>query len=627
MNDGLSFKSMLPIFIVGIIVTLVAGHYGTVYFFMDKLNVGYSFSFKDFGLLYDLQQRYSLMANGDNFSDAKNVADKIKLYIMAGYLPAIVWIGMFVMLFWDTGRKLHGDARFATQAEIQKAGYFPVSTGKNKPKYPPILFGKYGDKLLKYCSNEFYSVAAPTRSGKGVSIVIPNLLNYPESAVVFDVKSENFDITAGFRSKYTNVYRFSPTALDYCSHGYNPMDYVRRDPLHVVSDIQNIAKILYPTSNPNMDVFFNQQAQTLFLGLSLYMIEKEQPLNLADLLKLSTPKNGMNLQEWIVAEMETEAVNLTIDCVDALLSFANTSDKTASSILASFQAPLNIFRDPVIAAATSKSDFNLEDIRRKKMSIYVCINVGDVEKCAALMNLFFSQLIDLNTKVLPEQDPTLKYQCLLLMDEFLSLGYMGVIEKGVSFIAGYGLRLLVIFQNREQGNIAYPKGFGTILSNINGKAVFAPNELVDARDYSEMLGYETVKGKSRSNQSKGGSSTTISDQKRALMLPQELRELDPDTQIIIFRGQKPILCKKIKYFEDEVFIQRANLPKPKVPPLDLRSIQSKNKEARKESLYTTSEIPVEKLATIPHEKRINNDEILNMLYMAGGVVDADNLVI
>lgn len=618
---------MLPIFIVGLVVTLIAGHFGAIYLFMSKLDAGYSFSFSDYSLLYDLKNEYLSQANGDMFSPAKKVADKIKLYIIGSYIPVIAWIGMFIALFWDSGRKLHGDARFATQAEISKAGFLPLPNAKEKPKFPPILFGKFNNKLLKYCSNEFFAVAAPTRSGKGISIVIPNLLNYPESVVVFDVKSENFDITSGFRSKYTEVYRFSPTALDYRSHCYNPMDYVRRDPLHVVSDIQNIAKILYPTSNPNMDVFFNQQAQTLFLGLSLYSVEKKLPLNLADLLKLSTPKSGMNLQEWIVQEMETEAVNLSIDCVDALLSFANTSDKTASSILASFQAPLNIFRDPVIAAATSKSDFSLDDIRRKKMSIYVCINVGDVEKCAALMNLFFSQLIDLNTKVLPEQDPSLKYQCLLLLDEFTSLGYMGVIEKGVSFIAGYGLRLLLIFQNREQGNIAYPKGFGTILSNINGKAVFAPNELVDARDYSEMLGYQTVKGKSRSNQSKGGSSTTISDQKRALMLPQELRELDSDDQIIIFRGQKPILCKKIKYYEDKQFIARKDLPKPDVPALDLRSIQKTHTEARKQSLYTTTEIPVEKLEEVPFEKRINNSEILNMLYLAGGVVDADNLVI
>lgn len=616
MENNVDFKSLIPTIIIGSIIALIIGHYASVYLYMQNLGVSdYSFSFKDIGLLYELK---------DQYGDVQKVKQKLTLFIAGGFAPLVVWFVLVFMLFFEGGRKLHGDARFATIPEIKKAGFLPVMTGKDKPKYPPILFGKtQSGEFLKYCSNEFYAVSAPTRSGKGVAIVIPNLLNYPESVVVFDVKFENFDITSGFRSKYSEVYRFSPTSDDYCSHGYNPLDYIRRDKLHIVSDIQNIAKILYPTTSPSADPFFNDQAQTLFLGLCLYSIEKDLPVNLADMLKLSTPKTGTNLQAWIVEKMKTEASSLSIDCVDALLAFANTSDKTASSILASFQSTLNIFRDPVIASATSRSDFNLGDIRKKKMSIYVCINVGDLDKCKYLMNLFFSQLIDLNTKVLPDQDKSLKYQCLLMMDEFTSLGYMGVIEKGVSFIAGYGMRLLLIFQSRGQLKISYEKSASTILENVNGKAIFAPNDLDDARDYSEMLGYQTVKGKSRSNQSKGGSSTTISDQRRALMLPQELRELSPEDQIITFRGEKPIHCKKIKYWDDPLFKDRIGLPTPKIPLLPIKTALAGGDEERKAQLFTEKEVPVEKLKVTPYSERINNEEMLKIIYSVGGVMDAD----
>lgn len=623
MENNISFKSLLPMVLIGSIVAALIGHYLSVYLFMHKfLGINeYKFNFKDVFLLYELKKQYIT---------TPIIYKKIILFIAASYSLIILWLAIVFLAFFGNGRKLHGDARFANLVEIKKAGLLPDMEGKNKPKYPPILIGKLNNgQFLKYCSNEFFSLAAPTRTGKGVSSVIPNLLNYPESVVVFDVKFENFDITSGFRSKYSEVYRFSPTAHDYSSHCYNPLDCIRKNErLHVVSDIQNIAKILYSTSNPSADPFFNEGAQTLFLGLCLYSIEKDLPLNLASLLQFSTPKTGQSLQEWIKDTIPSEINNLSLDCVDALLSFANTSDKTASSILSSFQTPLNIFRDPVIAEATSRSDFSFSDVRKKKMSIYICIYVGDVDKCKHLLNLIFSQLIDLNTKVLPSQDKSLKYQCLLLLDEFTSLGYMSVIEKGISFIAGYGLRLLLIFQNRGQLKISYEKSASTILENVNGKAIFAPGDNEDARDYSELLGYQTVKGKSHSNQSKGGSSTTTNDQKRALMLPQELREIPFEKQVIVFRGQKPIYCNKIIYHEDEVFRTRQNLPTPTVPMLKVAEDDLNEREReKKNALIKQKEIDVENLKDISFDKRLNNREILNIIYETGGVVEPDLEVI
>src|SRR5262249_55005452 len=141
---------------------------------------------------------------------------------------------------------------------------------------------------------------------------------------------------------------------------------------------------------------------------------------------------------------------LSQDCVDALHRFLSTSDKTLASILASFNAPLTMFANPIVDAATGDNDFDLAQLRCQRMSVYVGITPDHLHEAGKLLNLFFSQLVQLNTKELPAQNSSLKYQCLLLLDEFPSIGKIGILAKAVGYLAGYNLRLLPICQSLSQ---------------------------------------------------------------------------------------------------------------------------------------------------------------------------------
>lgn len=548
------------------------------------------------------------------YNDAYGEFPKVKTAIQGSIGAGVVaWIALMalvmVAIFGKPKRELHGSAKFADMMDVRKTGFILTPKQQKekfakKPSNPSILVGKYKGKLLEFFGNEFTFVAAPTRSGKGVGIVIPNLLHYRDSVVVLDVKNENWDITAGFRSKYQECYLFAPKAEDECSHRYNPLDYIDRSEKKRMGDIQNIANIMYPADG--QDAFWQNAAQRLFSGLVLYMLETtNRPCTMAELIKLATPNKPLNewIEDTIIAragrkadpENGVEAIEpmlisvfykdgleqpftedrkgleerkekrpLSVECVEALMSFAgNASENTRAGILASMISPLNIFTDPMVAAATSASDFRLDEVRKKKMSIFVGIQPNELARFDKLLNLFFSQLINLNTRVLPEQDPSLKYQCLVLLDEFTALGKVDIINKAVAYIAGYNMRLMLIFQNKSQCEQYYTKeGTQTMLSNMACQIIFAPRTIDDAKSYSELLGTETVKGKSvsrnKGGKGGGGGSVSTSDQSRALMLPQELKELDQSKEIVLYNAEKPILADKIRYFKDPIFMERAN---------------------------------------------------------------------
>jgi type IV secretion system protein VirD4 len=251
------------------------------------------------------------------------------------------------------------------------------------------------------------------------------------------------------------------------------------------------------------------------------------------------------------------------------------SENTLSSIVSTFNAPLTIFADAVVDAATSADDFRLEDVRRRRMSIYVRIPPNRLASARPLLNLFFSQLVSLNTQQLPHQDPTLKLQCLLVNDEFAAMGRIGVIATGAAFLAGYNLRLLTVVQAMSQLDAVYgDKEARTFATNHGLQVLYAPREQRDADEYSAMLGHfterSTTRGRNRSFSQHGHTSVsrTESEQRRALLLPQEFKELGPERLVVIFENCKPILAEKIRYHRDKAFTDRL-LPPPPVPAMDM----------------------------------------------------------
>jgi len=491
-------------------------------------------------------------------------------------------------------RSLHGDARFANPAEIIRSGLL-CDDG--------IVVGKWRKKFLVFSGSQFVLLSAPTRSGKGVALVIPNLLTWGKSVVCTDIKLENFLITSRFRTKHgQEVYLFNPFCLTEDmkgnplvrrSHRYNPLGYISEDPMLRVSDILNISYAIYPDTG-GKEKFFNDTARNLFLGLVLYLMETPGlPCTFGEVLRQSSGK-GQPVKDYlqnIITERNYRKVD-TIDndtggitqklvplasdeqnddgllplsstCVDALNRCINNAEGTLTSIIATFNAPLTLFASPVVDAATSANDFDLRDVRKKLMTIYLGVPANKLAEASLLLNLFYTQLINLNTNQLLHATTELKHECLLLLDEFTAPGRIGIIDTSNAFLAGYGLRMLTIVQSPGQIEALPPKGYGkdaarALMTNHACQILFTPREQRDAEEYSRMLGYETVQGTSKTRQHGGGSSgsESISDQRRALMMPQEIKELGQDQQIIILENTKPILCDKIRYHNDLVFQHR-----------------------------------------------------------------------
>ena len=501
-------------------------------------------------------------------SSEKFVRVSVQLCAIGPWALLAGFIGWAVIA--KQNRPLHGAARFANTAEIRKAGLLDPKGGLDKT----ILVGKKNGRYLTYGGYQFVILAAPTRSGKGVGIVVPNCLNYSDSLVVLDIKGENFDITSGFRAKHgQKVYLFAPFDEAGVTHRYNPLEYISDDPAQRLGDIDAIGTALYSGGNQN-DKFWSENAKDLFRGLCLFVLErKDLPKTFGEILRQASGK-GKPLKEYIFEELKKAQdtghpfSNACIDCLNRVLS---NSENTLAGIVATFGTPLLIFQNPRVDLATSANDFDLREVRRERMSIYFKMPPNKLKEGSVLVNLFFDQLLNLNTRVLPSQDKTLKQQCLVLLDEMTSIGKVAMIAQAVSYMAGYNMRLLTIIQNKSQLEDVYGKaGALTLLSNHALMVMYAPSPTVqsDAQEYSEMLGYETVKSRSRTS-SMQSSSTSTSDQRRALMLPQEIRELGQTREIVSLENCKPILCDKIRYYEDPDFTCRAHLPPPSIPKQDI----------------------------------------------------------
>jgi type IV secretion system protein VirD4 len=473
-------------------------------------------------------------------------------------------------------RALHGDARFATAAEVERAGL-----AGNAATAPSILVGRYGKRFLALPGQLSVMLSAPTRSGKGVGVVVPNLLNWPDSVVVLDIKGENYDVTAGYRAAHGQaVFAFSPFDEGARSHRWNPLSTVRTSPLHRVGDLLSIGQVFFPNDggSTSSEAFFNDQARNLFLGIGLYLLETpELQRTIGEMLRQSSGK-GQPLKDHFAAAIKQRAEDgkpLSEECVDALQRLLSNSENTLSSIVSTFNAPLVIFADAVVDAATSADDFRLEDVRRRRMSIYVRIPPNRLANARPLLNLFFSQLVSLNTRTLPAHDKALSVQCLLVNDEFASMGRVGIISSAAAFLAGYNLRLLTVVQAMSQLDAVYgEKEARTFATNHGLQILYAPREQRDADEYSAMLGHFTERGTSRgrSRSFSGHGHTTVSrnesEQRRALLLPQEFKELGSERLVIVMENCKPILGEKIRYHREKVF-QARQLPPPAVPAMDM----------------------------------------------------------
>ncbi len=536
----------------------------------------------------------------------------IKLGGYAGLTPALL-----IALAFLTNRPkgdLHGKARFASERDIKTAGLRSskgLIAGFTGP-LPSRHYGKPVDRmgrqvedggavklaatghlkpknLLTYGGPEHMFLYAPTRSGKGVGVVVPNLLNWPGSAVILDIKKENWTLTAGFRqSSGQEVYLFDPLEPEGKTHRWNPLATVRRGGDFQIEDLQRLADLFIPVHSK--DPFFDRAAQTAFVGVGGYLAETPNlPFTLGEIFRqLTLTGNVVKTFKDRIQKRKDEGRPLSWQTEAALTDFISKSENTFESVKSTITANLGLFANPMLDRATSASDFDFADLRRRRMSIYVGITPNDLGRLGPLLNLFFPSCVDANMQELPENNPDLKHKVLLCMDEFAAVGELPSFKRGIGYFAGYGLKVLTIIQTPAQlADIYGVDGAAAYMDNAGVEIVFTPKSLKEARNLSERFGTLAMESQSTSKSKhladRKGTTISISEQKRALMMPQELLAMDQSQALVIIAGHPPVKANKLRYYAEEVFLERSKIPPPDIPSIDKGATQDELAELKTEN--------------------------------------------
>jgi type IV secretion system protein VirD4 len=491
-----------------------------------------------------------------------------RLMVSSGVGVALVGLCAFIALKPKT-RALHGDATFATRRQIERAGLF-ADRG--------IFLGRFGGRYLIMGGQQGAIVSAPPRADKGTAIVVPNALLFAGSLLCQDIKGELWQLTAGCRQRMgQQCFRVNPLDPRGDTARTNPLSYVSPDPNLRISGLQRIAATLFPEI-PGTDPFWTAGGRGMFLGLSLYVLETPSlPPTLGEVLRqgMASDAEGFSAH-WkrIISGRQSGRFPLSAPCVRAISDIVDLAPVTASSIRKTFTSRLDLFANPLIDAATSANDFDWRNLRKCPMSVYLCMQPGDLHLLRPLQNLFIEQAIALQTEELPEHNPALKYQVLMLLDETTAPGKIPILAQAISYLPGYNVRFLLVIQALSQLREVYgPNAADTMMKSLAARVLYAPKDFAEANEISQELGFTTVKVKSHSkprmaawSRKNQHGNISVSEQRRALLLPQEVKELGRNNELVLYEGLRPILAKKNRYYQDPFFKKRLFPPPQQAAP-------------------------------------------------------------
>ena len=481
-------------------------------------------------------------------------------YIAAsgGFIAAAVAIGMSVWRAREATKvETYGSARWADIHEVKAAGLLGPDG---------VVLGRYDHDYLRHDGPEHVLCFAPTRSGKGVGLVVPSLLTWPGSAIVHDIKGENWQLTAGFRARHGRVLLFDPTNKK--SSAYNPLLEVRRGEWEV-RDVQNIADILGdPEGSLEKRNHWEKTSHALLVGAILHVLYAEEDKTLAGVAAfLSDPKRP--IESTLAAMMKTPHLGAAGPhpvIASAARELLNKSDNERSGVLSTAMSFLGLYRDPVVAEVTRRCDWRITDIvtARYPTTLYLVVPPSDINRTKPLIRLILNQVGRRLTEDL--QAKAGRHRLLLMLDEFPALGRLDFFESALAFMAGYGLKSFLISQSLNQIEKAYGAN-NSILDNCHVRVSFATNDERTAKRVSDALGTATemkaMKNYAGSRLSPwlGHLMVSRSETARPLLTPGEVMQLPPTDEIVMIAGTPPIRAKKARYYEDERFKERL-LPPP-----------------------------------------------------------------
>ncbi|WP_423416179.1 conjugal transfer protein TraG [Hyphomicrobium sp. B1] len=480
-----------------------------------------------------------------------------------GFISIAVAIGMSVWRAREAKKvETYGSARWAEKKEVEAAGLLGPDG---------VVLGRYDHAYLRHDGPEHVLCFAPTRSGKGVGLVVPSLLTWPGSAIVHDIKGENWQLTAGFRAKHGRVLLFDPTNTK--SAAYNPLLEVRRGEWEV-RDVQNIADILVdPEGSLEKRNHWEKTSHALLVGAILHVLYAEDDKTLAGVAAfLSDPKRP--IESTLAAMMKTahlgEAGPHPV-IASAARELLNKSDNERSGVLSTAMSFLGLYRDPVVAEVTRRCDWRITDIvgDKRPTTLYLVVPPSDINRTKPLIRLILNQVGRRLTEDL--QAKAGRHRLLLMLDEFPALGRLDFFESALAFMAGYGLKSFLIAQSLNQIEKAYGAN-NSILDNCHVRVSFATNDERTAKRVSDALGTATEM-KAMKNYAGhrlspwlGHLMVSRSETARPLLTPGEIMQLPPADEIVMVAGTPPIRAKKARYYEDARFKERLLSPPSLVVP-------------------------------------------------------------
>lgn len=453
----------------------------------------------------------------------------------------------------------YGSARWADAVDIRKAG-LTLPAG--------VFLGQHDDQYLRHEGPEHVLSFAPTRSGKGVGLVVPTLLSWPASAVIHDIKGENWKITAGWRSRFSHCLLFNPT--DRQSAAYNPLLEVRRG-AHEVRDVQNIADILVdPEGALEKRNHWEKTSHALLVGAILHVLyagEDKTLRGVANFLSDPACPFELTLHRMMTTKHLGDAPHPVV--ASAAREVLNKSDNERSGVLSTAMSFLGLYRDPTVAEVTSRCDWRIADLisAEHPVSLYLVVPPSDISRTKPLIRLILNQIGRRLTESLDGSDGIARrHKLLLMLDEFPALGRLDFFESALAFMAGYGIRSFLIAQSLNQIDKAYGQNH-SILDNCHVRVTFATNDERTAKRISETLGTATELRAQRNYAGHrlapwlGHLMVSRQETARPLLTPGEVMQLPPDDAVVMVSSVAPIRAKKLRYYADANFKNRV-LPPP-----------------------------------------------------------------
>lgn len=532
--------------------------------------------------------------------------------IVIAFIPGIICVVLAVLLWltisiirskgFNKNDHMYGTARWGTKKDLKKFGLCEehgVVLAQQYDAETEAIINKKGNfglkmikpsKLICHAGTSHTLVIAPTRSGKGVGTVVPTLCSYTESVIVFDPKGELYNMTAGYRQKFSRVIKFSPVQMETAC--FNPLEEVELDE-NAFRDIGTILTNLFQKGEKGGDSnsdFFDNNARDLLTGVIFHVLSavdgNGRPLYgkedkcISGVLRIfaraasgtDAEGNPLPAGEALLDEMinskhidKNGEVSDYIHGIvlDVAMSAKQQHEKVRSDIMQTVQSKLNLFRDPFIRHVTSHSDFKLSDFYESKepISLYLTLPFGDVDRIMPVFQLiidFIVRRFSSGELRAGEKEKVLKHPILFMIDEFPVLGNMKFLATSLGILAGYGLRFYLVVQAYQQLVKIYGQE-NTFIDNCRYILIYAPNNPQDAEKFSKMIGKKSV---TKENLSVSGSRYAValnnlnsSSQEVAVDLinPDELMKMPYEDCIILGHNMPPYMGKKNIFYADKRF--------------------------------------------------------------------------